>query len=121
MIEGLDGINRSNNIRPINILEKENSKNNNHRINLANSSEEKELSKDELKKELKEKIEDINKITETLDENLSFKLHDGTEKMMVQVINIETKEVIKEMPPEEMLDLSARIHKMVGILIDEKV
>ena len=40
---------------------------------------------------------------------------------MVQVIDVNTEEVIKELPPEEMLDLKARIHEMVGILIDEKV
>jgi len=41
--------------------------------------------------------------------------------MMVKVVDLNTDEVIKELPPEEMLDLQARIHEMVGILIDETV
>jgi flagellar protein FlaG len=40
---------------------------------------------------------------------------------MTQIIDIKTEEVIKEMPPEEMLDLAAKIHKMVGLILDEKV
>ena len=80
-----------------------------------------QLSPEELRDDLKEKIEDMNSIVETLEEQLSFKLHDKTDRMMTQVINIETKEIIKEMPPEEMLDLAARIHEMVGLIIDEEV
>jgi len=40
---------------------------------------------------------------------------------MVQIVDLKTQEVIKELPPEEMLDLEAKIHEMVGLLIDEKV
>lgn len=79
-----------------------------------------ELSEDARKK-LQKKIDELNNIISFLDKDISFKLHDQTERLMTQVINLETREVIKEIPPEEMLDLIARIHKMVGILIDEKV
>lgn len=85
------------------------------------SLREDQLSPEELKEDLEEKIDDMNNIMETLEEQLSFELHDKTDRIMAQVINIETKEVIKEMPPEEMLDLAARIHEMVGLIIDEEV
>ena len=32
-----------------------------------------------------------------------------------------TKEVIKELPPEKTLDMIARIWEMAGILVDEKL
>ena len=80
-----------------------------------------QLSAEELRDDLEEKIDDMNDIMETLDEKLSFKLHDKTERIMTRIIDIKTKEVIKEMPPEEMLDLAARIHEMVGLIIDEEV
>ena len=85
------------------------------------SLREDQLSPEELKEDLEEKIDDMNNIMETLEEQLSFKLHDKTDRIMTQVINIKTEEVIKEMPPEEMLDLAARIHEMVGLIIDEEV
>lgn len=85
------------------------------------SLKEDHLSPEEIREDLEEKIDDMNNIMETLDEKLSFELHDKTDRIMTQIINVKTKEVIKEMPPEEMLDLSARIHEMVGLIIDEEV
>lgn len=79
------------------------------------------LSGKELREKVKNAVEEMNDIVETVKEGLAFKIHDKTETLMVQVVDIKTKDVIKELPPEEMLDLSARIHKMVGLLIDEKV
>lgn len=83
--------------------------------------ENKSSKKEELAEDVKESVEDINDIVEKVKEDLSFKIHDKTERLMVQIVDRSTKEVIKELPPEEMLDLAARIHEMVGLLIDEKV
>lgn len=80
-----------------------------------------EYSQDELEDDVRESVKDINDIVQKVKEDLSFEIHDETDRMMVKVIDRKTKEVIKELPPEEMLDLSARIHEMVGLLIDEKV
>ena len=43
-----------------------------------------------------------------------------TQRIMVKVINIDTDEVIKELPPEDVLDTVARIREMIGLLIDER-
>ena len=75
----------------------------------------------ELEEEVKESVKDVNEIVNQVKESLTFQIHEDTEELMVQVIDVNTDEVIKELPPEEMLDLKARIHEMVGILIDEKV
>ena len=40
--------------------------------------------------------------------------------MIVKLIDKETKEVIKEVPPEKILDLVAQIWDLVGILVDER-
>lgn len=80
-----------------------------------------EFNQEELEDDVRESVKDINDIVQKVKENLSFEIHDETDRMMVKVIDSKTKEVIKELPPEEMLDLSARIHEMVGLLIDEKV
>ncbi|PUU88176.1 flagellar protein FlaG [Halanaerobium sp.] len=74
-----------------------------------------------LEEEVKDTVKDVNEIVKKVKEGLSFQIHEDTEELMVQVVDLKTDEVIKELPPEEMLDLKARIHEMVGILIDEKV
>ncbi len=81
----------------------------------------KKYNRKKLEEKVKKSVEDINEIVDKVKEGLSFKMHDKTDTLMVQVIDIKTQEVIKELPPEEILDLSARIHEMVGVLIDEKV
>lgn len=106
-----------------------NSNNQNTRVNRNDNSDRKpeslrekqEDSEQELEDEVRESVKDINEIVDKVKEGLSFQIHEDTEKMMVKVVDLNTDEVIKELPPEEMLDLQARIHEMVGILIDETV
>ena len=43
-----------------------------------------------------------------------------TNRIMIKIMDKETKEVIKEFPPEKTLDMIARIWEMAGILVDEK-
>jgi len=37
------------------------------------------------------------------------------------VIDNKTQEVVKELPPTEILEVVARIRQMVGLLLDKKV
>lgn len=106
-----------------------NSNNQSTRVNRNDNSDRKpeslrekqEYSEQELEDEVRESVKDINEIVDKVKEGLSFQIHEDTEKMMVKVVDLNTDEVIKELPPEEMLDLQARIHEMIGILIDETV
>jgi len=110
-------------------IDKNNSNNQSTRVNRNDNSErnpeslreKQEYSEQELEDEVRESVKDINEIVDKVKEGLSFQIHEDTEKMMVKVVDLKTDEVIKELPPEEMLDLQARIHEMVGILIDETV
>ena len=122
MIEGTKGIDQRQNAHSLREIsrEQETDRTKSTRDNVESLREDK-LSPEELRDDLEEKIDDMNNIMETLDEKLSFELHDKTERIMTRIIDIKTKEVIKEMPPEEMLDLAARIHEMVGLIIDEEV
>jgi len=40
---------------------------------------------------------------------------------MVKVVDDETKEVIKEIPPEKLLDLVATIWQIVGLFVDKYI
>lgn len=52
---------------------------------------------------------------------LKFDLHEATGRTMVKVIDRETEEVIREFPPEKVLDLAAKMEEMLGILFDQKI
>ena len=122
MIEKTEGIDQRQNAQRLSLEKRERRTERTKTVRAqVESLKENELSAEELRDDLEEKIDDMNDIMETLDEKLSFELHDKTETIMTQIIDIKTKEVIKEMPPKEMLDLAARIHEMVGLIIDEEV
>ena len=40
---------------------------------------------------------------------------------MVKVINEDTNEVIREIPPEQILDMVAKMWELAGILVDKSV
>lgn len=54
------------------------------------------------------------------DTSLDFSVHQSTKRIMIKVLNKETGEVIREIPPEKNLDLLEKLWEMAGILVDEK-
>lgn len=50
-----------------------------------------------------------------------MKVHEATNAIVVKVLNKETGEIIREIPPEKTLDLVAKMMEFAGILIDERV
>lgn len=52
---------------------------------------------------------------------LDISVHDKTHEIMVKVLNKDTGEIIREVPPEKTLDLVAKMMELAGILVDERV
>ena len=69
--------------------------------------------------------EKIRKAVESLNKKLSnseavFGIHEDTNRVTIKIVDKNTKEVIKELPPEKTLDMIAKVWEMAGILIDER-
>lgn len=69
--------------------------------------------------EIKKAVEKINEKMISHSEAI-FGIHDKTNRVTIKIVDKETKEVIKELPPEKTLDMLARVWEMAGILVDEK-
>jgi flagellar protein FlaG len=54
------------------------------------------------------------------DIGLQFTVHEQTGRVKVTVLDKETGETIREVPPQQILDLMAKIDEMMGILYDQK-
>lgn len=65
-------------------------------------------------------IERANKALTGATTNLQFSIHEKTKEIMVKVINSETQEVIREIPPEKTLDMVAKMMEMTGLFVDKK-
>lgn len=69
--------------------------------------------------------EQIRKAVERLNKNLEhseavYGIHEGTNRVMIKIVDRDTREVIKELPPEKTLDMIAKVWELAGILVDER-
>lgn len=69
--------------------------------------------------------EQIRKAVEQLNKKIGnseaiFGIHEATNRVTIKIVDKDTKEVIKELPPEKTLDMIAKVWDMAGILVDEK-
>lgn len=49
-----------------------------------------------------------------------FSYHEETNRVSIKVLDKETKEVIREIPPEETLEMIEKMWELAGLLIDER-
>lgn len=69
---------------------------------------------------LKEVLEVARNHFEISDVGLDFSVHGGTGRIQVSVTDKQTGELIREIPPEGVLNLMAKLDEMMGILFDQK-
>ncbi|SEO66464.1 flagellar protein FlaG [Paenibacillus sp. OK076] len=68
-------------------------------------------------------IEELNKAIQAIQgpqRFLEFSVHKDTHAIMIKVLNKETGELIREVPPEKILDVAAKMMEFVGLLVDQK-
>ena len=68
--------------------------------------------------QLKKAVEEINK--KANNSAAIFGVHEETNRITIKIIDKESKEVIKEFPPEKTLDMIAKVWEMAGLMVDEK-
>ncbi|OMP65779.1 flagellar protein FlaG [Domibacillus epiphyticus] len=82
--------------------------------------------------ELKEKVvplkeEDLAKFAEQVNTflqptrtHVQFEYHEDLKEYYVVVVNDDSKEVVREIPPKKMLDMYAAMTEFIGLLVDKK-
>lgn len=70
-------------------------------------------------RQLRQAVEKLRKNMMTHTEAV-FGFHEGTNRVMIKIVDKDTKDIIKEYPPEETLDMIQKVWEMAGILVDEK-
>jgi flagellar protein FlaG len=64
-------------------------------------------------------VEELNALMERLQTNLLFSIDDTTRRIVIKVIDANTQEVIRQIPPEETLRIASHISKLLGIFVNE--
>ncbi|MBQ8625675.1 MAG: flagellar protein FlaG [Agathobacter sp.] len=68
--------------------------------------------------QIKKAVEDINKRAKNSE--AIFGVHEDTNRVTIKIVDKQTKEVIKEFPPDKTLDMIAKVWEMAGLMVDEK-
>lgn len=86
------------------------------------------VKKTENLREAEDYIEDSKKVKNAIAEvnrkmnhqtRCEFSYHEETKRVSIKVINSDTNEIIREIPPEETLDMLTKMWEVAGILVDE--
>lgn len=87
---------------------------------VANGPQEQELREQPTVTALQEAVDEVNQALCFLNERLEFSVHEETNRIIVRVLDRETEEVLREIPPEQILDLVAKLQELVGLLVDKR-
>lgn len=69
--------------------------------------------------ELKQMVEKANENLKINNSDLQFEMDTEASRMIVKVIDRDTKEVLRQFPSQEMVELSKAIEKMQGVLVSK--
>ncbi len=71
------------------------------------------------KEQIQQAVDKMNKTMETHSTELRFKLHEKSGEYIVKIVDPKDNSVIKEIPPEKILDMVAYFKKLIGLVVDK--
>ena len=74
----------------------------------------------EQKQQLEVAVKAVQEFTRPMAGNLEFSLDEETGKTIVKVVDSTTKELIRQIPSEEMLDIARALDRLQGLLVRQK-
>lgn len=69
---------------------------------------------------IRKSVEEINRKAAAQNVEAKFGIHEGTNRVTIKIIDKETHEVIREVPPEKTLDMIAKLWEVAGLMVDER-
>ncbi len=64
--------------------------------------------------------ETLNEVVKLFNHQLKFEVDDRSDEIVVKIIDTDSGEVVRQIPPEEILNMRARIDEVIGMMVDEK-
>jgi flagellar protein FlaG len=71
--------------------------------------------------ELQQALDKVKDGFEKANIRFEYSIDEATNREVVKVIDKDTKEVIRQFPPEEILNMLQKMYEMLGVLIDKKI
>ncbi|NQZ53504.1 MAG: flagellar protein FlaG [Piscirickettsiaceae bacterium] len=87
----------------------------------ANENAAFEITGQDQKKKLEEKVAQLNDYVQHLNRNLEFSIDEQSGDTIIKVIDAETKELVRQIPSQEIIDVRNAVDKYRGLLLKTKV
>jgi len=68
--------------------------------------------------QIKKAVEEINR--KANNSEAVWGIHEETNRVTIKIVDKQSKEIIKEFPPDKTLDMISRVWEMAGLMVDEK-
>ncbi|WMW82225.1 flagellar protein FlaG [Undibacterium cyanobacteriorum] len=78
-----------------------------------------EAQKNYTTEQINEAVKAINKTIQSTSQNLEFSVDGGEGSVVVKVVDQQTKEVLRQIPSEEALEIAKSLDKLQGLLIKQ--
>lgn len=69
---------------------------------------------------IKSEISKANRRLKEHNTKCEFGYHEETKRVTIKILDKETEEVIREIPPEKTLEMIEKMWELVGLLVDER-
>ena len=79
----------------------------------------KENTKDVSAEQIKKTLAELNK--KMMNTACQYGIHEGTGRVTIKIVDKDTRDVIKEIPAEETLELIAKAWELAGIMVDKRL
>jgi flagellar protein FlaG len=71
--------------------------------------------------EVKEVVNQLNEMAAHKETNVNFSVDEDTGRIVIKIVDSETKEVVRQLPPDELLDLAESFQDMARGVFDSKI
>ncbi|UZQ50514.1 flagellar protein FlaG [Clostridium kluyveri] len=72
-------------------------------------------------KDTKKAVDKLNKLLEDTPTHLEYEVYGRLNGIMIKVVDDNTKEVVKEIPPKKIVDMVDKLCELAGLFMDKKV
>ncbi|MGC8706210.1 MAG: flagellar protein FlaG [Desulfurella sp.] len=113
--------------KQINLIATQNNANNFFSVSTTNPSQVSTNEKNSInstslsKNDVKQLIQKLNDSISSLNDSVKFSYSEDAKGLIVKVIDSKTGQVIRQMPPEELIKLEASLAQSIGIIFNKEV
>lgn len=74
-----------------------------------------------LKAEMRQIVDELAKMARSFNRRLEFSINEDINQVIVKIVDQDSGEVVKQIPPEDVVKVHARIREAIGLLFDQKI